>query len=42
MNKDEQDQIRAKQRSRALVTAAVLGAMVLLFYLITLAKIGSG
>lgn len=40
MKKDEQDMIRARQRARALVTAALLGALVVLFYLITMAKIG--
>lgn len=40
MKKDEEDQIRAKQRSRSLVTAALLVALVLLFYFITMAKIG--
>lgn len=42
MSEDSEDKIRQKQRSRALVTAALLGALVLLFYLITLAKIGGG
>lgn len=41
MNNDDEDMIRAKQRSRALVTAALLGALVLLFYFITMAKIGA-
>ncbi|WP_272907911.1 hypothetical protein [Rhizorhapis sp. SPR117] len=40
MNNDEQDQIRARQRARALATGALLVALVVLFYLITLAKIG--
>lgn len=40
MTEDEEKQIRAKQRSRATVTAALLGALVVLFYLITIAKIG--
>lgn len=40
MTEDEEKQIRAKQRSRALVTATLLGALVVLFYLITIAKIG--
>jgi hypothetical protein len=42
MTEDEEKQIRATQRSRALVTAALLGALVVLFYLITIAKIGGG
>ena len=40
MSEDREDKIRAKQRSRALVTAVLLGALVVLFYLITVAKIG--
>ena len=34
------DEDRARRRSRALVTALILGALVVLFYLITIAKIG--
>ena len=41
MNDDDEDMIRTKQRSRALVTAALLGVLVLLFYFITMAKIGA-
>ena len=40
MTEDEEKQIRARQRSRALVTAVLLGGLVVLFYLITLAKVG--
>ena len=40
MTEDEEKQIRARQRSRALVTAMLLGGLVVLFYLITLAKVG--
>ncbi|MBB4640493.1 hypothetical protein [Rhizorhapis suberifaciens] len=40
MKNEDEDMIRARQRSRALVTAALLGVLVLLFYFITLAKIG--
>lgn len=40
MSEDKEDDIRQKQRSRALVTAILLGVLVLLFYLITIAKIG--
>lgn len=36
----DEDQVRARQRSRALVTALILGGLVILFYLITIAKIG--
>ena len=42
MTEDEEKQIRARQRSRSLVTAMLLGALVVLFYLITIAKIGGG
>lgn len=35
---EEQDQIRKRQKSRALVTALILGAMVILFYAISIAK----
>lgn len=40
MTPEEQDQIRARQKSRALVTGLLLAALVILFYAITLAKIG--
>lgn len=39
MSDDSDDNIRQKQRSRALVTALLLGALVVLFYFITIAKI---
>ncbi|MFC0303744.1 hypothetical protein [Rhizorhabdus histidinilytica] len=35
---DEQDEIRRRQKSRALVTALILGAFVILFYAISIAK----
>ncbi len=35
------DEFNRRRRSKALVTALLLGAMVVLFYLITLARIGS-
>ena len=38
---DEQE-YRRRQKSRAIVTALILGAFVLLFYLITVAKIKNG
>lgn len=38
MNEDE---FNRRRRSKALVTALLLGAMVVLFYMITLARIGS-
>ncbi|HUD92631.1 hypothetical protein [Sphingobium sp.] len=41
MTPEEQDQIRARQKSRALVTGLLLGFLVILFFAITLAKIGA-
>jgi hypothetical protein len=38
---DEQDAIRKRQRSRALVTALALGAFVVLMYFISIAKMAS-
>lgn len=35
----DDDAIRARQRGRALATALVLGALVVLFFLITIAKL---
>ncbi|WP_347270062.1 hypothetical protein [Rhizorhabdus histidinilytica] len=35
---DEQGEIRRRQKSRALVTALILGAFVILFYAISIAK----
>ncbi|WP_268797034.1 MULTISPECIES: hypothetical protein [unclassified Sphingomonas] len=35
---EEQDAIRRRQKSRALVTALILGAFVVLFYAISIAK----
>ncbi len=39
MTPEEQDAIRARQRSRSVATAVVLIAMVVLFFAITLAKL---
>jgi hypothetical protein len=36
--KHEDELIRARQRSRSVATALVLGALVVLFFLITIAK----
>lgn len=36
-----QDEFNRRRRSKALVTALLLGGLVVLFYLITLARIGS-
>ncbi len=38
---DDQDAIRKRQRSRALVTALALGAFVILMYFISIAKMAS-
>jgi hypothetical protein len=42
MNNDDQDLIRARQRSRALVMGVLLGALVLLIFAISIAKIQLG
>lgn len=34
-----EDEIRARQRSRARVTALILGALAVLFFFVTIAKI---
>jgi hypothetical protein len=39
---DDEDLIRARQRSRARVTAWLLGALVILFFFISIEKIRSG
>ena len=39
MTPEEQKLIKARQRSRSIVTALVLGALVVLFFCITIAKI---
>ena len=38
----DEDLIRARQKSRSLVTALILGAMVVLFFVIAIAKISAG
>lgn len=40
MTPEEEAQVRARQKSRAVVTGLLLGALVILFYLITIAKMG--
>jgi hypothetical protein len=40
MTPEEQRAIRARQRSRSIATALVLGALVVLFYAISIAKMG--
>ncbi|BAI95506.1 hypothetical protein Sj15T_33040 [Sphingobium sp. TA15] len=42
MTPDEDRQVRTRQKSRAIVTGVLLGALVILFYAITIAKIGGG
>lgn len=41
MTPEEHDKVRARQRARALVTGLLLAALVVLFYAITIAKIGA-
>jgi hypothetical protein len=38
---EEQDQVRVRQKSRAIVTGLLLGFLAILFFAITLAKIGA-
>ena len=40
MTPEENEKVRARQKSRALVMGLLLGALVLLFYGITIAKMG--
>ena len=40
MTPEEQDLVRARQKSRAIVTGLLLGFLAILFFAITLAKIG--
>jgi len=40
MTPAEQDEVRRRQRSRAIVMAALLGAFVILVYAISIAKMG--
>lgn len=42
MTPDEEKTIRAKQKSRSLVMAVILGALVVLFFAVTIAKIRAG
>ena len=39
MTPEEQKEVRARQKSRAIVTGIILGALVILFYAITIAKL---
>jgi accessory gene regulator protein AgrB len=40
MTPEDHDKIRARQKSRAMLMGLLLGALVLLFYGITIAKMG--
>ena len=40
MTPEEEKEVRARQKGRALVMALILGGLVLLFYFITIAKMG--
>ncbi|HKY80444.1 MAG TPA: hypothetical protein VJM09_03115 [Sphingobium sp.] len=42
MTPEEDKQVRSRQRSRAIITGLLLAALVILFYAITIAKIGGG
>ncbi|WP_340265819.1 hypothetical protein [Sphingobium mellinum] len=42
MTPEEQERVRGRQRSRAIVTGVLLAALVILFYAITIAKISGG
>ena len=42
MNKDEQDLIQRRQKSRAIVMAVLLGAFVILVFAISIVKIKAG
>lgn len=41
MTPEEQDLVRARQKSRSIVTGLLLGFLVILFFAITMAKIGA-
>ena len=41
MTPEEQDLVRARQKSRAIVTGLLLGFLAILFFAITLAKSGA-
>ena len=42
MTPDDQDMIRRRQRSRSLVMAVLLGALVILLFAVSIAKIKAG
>ena len=41
MTPEEEAEVRARQKSRSLVTGLLLGFLVILFFAITMAKIGA-
>jgi VIT1/CCC1 family predicted Fe2+/Mn2+ transporter len=42
MTPDDEDLVRSRQRARAIVTALLLGGLVVLIFAITIARISSG
>ncbi|EQB02979.1 hypothetical protein L288_15320 [Sphingobium quisquiliarum P25] len=42
MTPEEDEQVRSRQKSRAIVMGLLLGALVILFYAITIAKMDGG
>lgn len=42
MTPEEERQVRARQKSRAIVTGVLLAALAILFYAITVVKISGG
>ena len=42
MTPEDEKQVRSRQKARALITGLLLGALVILFYAITIVKIGGG
>lgn len=42
MTPEEEEQVRSRQKSRAVLTGVLLAALVILFYAITIAKISGG
>ncbi len=42
MTPEEEALLRARQKSRALVMAVILGALAVLFFVVTIAKIKAG
>jgi len=42
MSNPHEDEIRARQKSRSIVMGLILGALTILFFVITIAKIRAG